>query len=80
MDKVGYGVVPEVGACGSAHKSHDILPMEAIMGSIQQPPPCPFTCRDLCWQVELRRTPKHGIKKIPYGKGCLWFMFHGLGF
>jgi len=34
VDKVGCGVMPKVGACISAHKSHDILLMEAIMGFI----------------------------------------------
>jgi hypothetical protein len=62
VDKVGCGVVLEVGACNSAYENHDILPMEVIMGSIQQPPPHPFTFRDLCWQVELQRTPKHDIE------------------
>ncbi len=53
MDKVGCGVVPKVGACSNAHKSHDILPMEAIMGFVQQPSSGPFTFKHLCWWVEL---------------------------
>ncbi len=53
MEEVGCGVVPKVGACSNAHKSHDILPMEAIMGFVQQLPLSPFTFRVLCWWVEL---------------------------
>jgi hypothetical protein len=34
VDKTRCGVVLEVGAYSSAHKSHDIMSMEAIMGSI----------------------------------------------
>jgi hypothetical protein len=48
VDKVGCVVVPKVGACSSAHKSHDILPMEAIMGFVQQTPLGPFIFKDLC--------------------------------
>lgn len=51
--RVGCGVVPKVGAYNNAHKSHDILPMAAIMGFVHQPPPGPFTFRVLCWWVEL---------------------------
>jgi hypothetical protein len=54
VDKKGCGVVPEVGTCSNAHKSHDSMPMEAFIGSIQQPPLGPFTFKDLCWQVELQ--------------------------
>jgi len=53
MEEVGCGVVPKVGAYNNAHKSHDILPMVAIMGFVHQPPPGPFTFRVLCWWVEL---------------------------
>jgi hypothetical protein len=35
VDKVGCGVVLEVGACSNAHKFHNIIPMEAIMGFVQ---------------------------------------------
>jgi hypothetical protein len=51
----------EVGNCSNAYKSHDILAMEALMGSIQQPPPSSFSFRDLSWWVELRQTCKHDI-------------------
>jgi len=54
VDKVRCGVVLKVEACSNAHKSHDILAMEAIMGFMQQPPLGPFTFRVLCWWVELR--------------------------
>jgi hypothetical protein len=62
VDKVGCLVVPKVVACSSAHKSHDILPMEAIMGFVEQPPSGPFTFKDLCWWVELQKTYKHDIE------------------
>jgi hypothetical protein len=54
VNKVGCGVMLKVGTCSSAHKSHVILQMETIMGSIQQPPSGPSTFRDLCWRVELQ--------------------------
>ncbi len=53
LDKIGRGVMPEVGDYNNAYKCHDILAMEAFTGSVQQPPSGPFSFRDLSWWVEL---------------------------
>jgi len=73
-------VMLEVGNCSNAYKSHDILAMEALMGSIQQPPPSSFSFRDLSWWVGYDEHLSMIQKQIPYGKGCMCFTFHGLGF
>jgi len=61
LDKIGCGIMLEVGDYSIVNKCHDIPTMEAFMGFIQQPPSGPFSFRDLSWWVELRQTCKHDI-------------------
>jgi hypothetical protein len=35
--------------------------LEAIMGHVQQPPPCPFNYKDIYWWNEYCVTPQHGL-------------------
>jgi hypothetical protein len=54
LDKIGCGVMSEVGDCSNASKCHDILAMETFTCFVQQPPSSPFSFKDLSWWVELR--------------------------
>jgi len=52
LGEKGHGAMC-VEDCNSAHKNHGSVAMEAIMAFVQQPPPGPFSFKDISWWVEL---------------------------